>query len=537
MQKKMFAEGSAKNAFIDGKKPAQTIPLILNVAATINRIVGNTLGPAGRNYMTPLGITNDGALILNEIRFDDEREDSIADAFEEVARRQDADAGDGTTTATTLATSLTPIVLSKVAPIETPIPGYPNVMEIKRKLESECQVAISLMKSLATPITEVDQMINVAKTAMEGHECSALLAETIFKVGKDSNVSIKDGFNGKVSVDIVPGIEYPLKIQTPSMFTNATRKESSYQRPLVIVANHVFESFSDISVFMHEMMADKEQKKEQPQPLVIVGKHFGVQFTSQVVTVTTMSKLPILLLSADGLSDDEILDIAIYTGARYIDSHPKEGGKFSLKYQDAGEVKELIAGQSQTSFIGGKGLEVETLVHGEPETQVQARIVDLETLASTEQNPNTRELLLRRAGGLKGGVATVYVDAKTAVDRYYLKEKVKDAVNSCKAALDQGVIPGGGIAFNMVADQMDAAPDVSYEYLPEALRSIHKRIVQNAGGALTIPENVIDACFTNICAIENAVAVVKILTTIEGVIADVETSFTDDLSRKLGYEQ
>jgi len=533
MQKKLYAEGGAKNVTADGStqnEPIQTAPAILNVASMINRIIGNTLGPAGRNYLTPLGITNDGALILKEIRFDDPREDSLADVFEEVARRQDADAGDGTTTATTVATSLTPIVLSKVANIEAPVPGYQNVMDIKRQLEVECKEAVSLLQKHSAPIVSVNQLVNIAQTAMENHECSTLLAETIYKVGKDSNTSVKEGFDGKVTVDIVPGIEYPLKIQASSMFTNVTRKEAVYMNPLVIVANHVFEAYSDLSLFMQQMMADKNAKKEQPQPIVIIGKHFSVQFTAQCVQITQLTKLPILLLSCDGLKDDEILDIAIFAGARYIDSHPKEGQKkFELRYDDAGECKELLAGKEQTSLIGGIGLQQEVLVHGEPETMVQARIVDLKKLASTEQNPNTREELLRRAAGLKGGIATVYVDAKTAVDRYYLKEKVKDAINSCKAALDQGFIVGGGLAFNMVADEMEinnrALPveERKILFLPEALRSINRRILQNAGGSLDINSDVvIDALYTNICAIENAVDVVKILVTVEGVIADVE---------------
>ena len=518
MIKKKFAEGSAQHDFIDGDKPTQTRARVCNVATTIGRMVGNTIGPGGRNYMTPDGITNDGVSILEHIRFDDEREDSIADAFQEVARRQDEDAGDGTTTATLLTTALAPLVLADVPDITVPIPGQKTVMGIKKELETELAAALELLQEQKTKDVSLDELKLVSRTAMEGHECSDLIAETIFDVGFNSNTSIREGFSGKVEKTVVPGVHMPLKIEAPSMYTNPARKEAAHKDPIVIVANHVFEDYNDLALFMNGMIA----AKGKPQPLIIVGKHFSVQFTAQIAGVSRSAGLPIVLLNGNGLRDDEFQDIATYVNAKYIDTHPKDGRKMNTyTFADAGAATEVIAGPQQTSFVGGRGIEA---------GEVSTRIADLQELATKEQNPDERQLLLRRAAGLDGGVATLYVDAKTAVDRYYLKKKVEDAVNSCKGALEHGTAAGGGLAYKALVSQMPEG------YLKEVLPVIHNRLQMNAGGDLEIdPATVRDSYWTQKCALENAVAVSSLLVTLEGVIADPDTSFVDDLSRKLGY--
>ena len=526
MIKKLFADGSA------AKDTDQTRPMVERVAKQISMRIGNTIGPGGRNYMTPEGITNDGVSILQHIRFEDEREDGIADAFEEIARRQDRDAGDGTTTATLLGCTLTPLVLKDVINIETPLPGSKTVMDIKHELETECEAAVALLQKRAELVESLEDLEKVAKTAMEGHESYKVVAEAIWEVGKDSNTSIAEGYNGKVEKDVVPGIEMPLKIETPSMYTNVTRRESVLENPLIIVANHIFEAYSDLARFMTTMMEEKKKKNEGSQPIVIIAKKYSAQFVAQIVGLTRQTGIPILLLSGEGLKDQEFIDIAEFVDGQYVDTHPKEGRTMAdFEYVDSGYAKKLIAGPEQTSFLGGRGLEAVVPNDDKLISRVEARVNDLKALAEKEQNPNEREEIERRAAGLKGGVATIYVDAKTAVDRFYLKKKIEDALNSCKAALDGGTVKGGGIALKEVAEEMDGA------YLPKALEEVNKRVVQNAGGELKVPDDVRDAFYTNKSAIENAAAVVKILVTMEGVIVDKERTLVDDLEKTLhgGY--
>jgi chaperonin GroEL len=476
------------------------------------------------------------------LRFDDERQDALADAFEECARRQDKDAGDGTTTATLMLCSGVPLALKDVSPIETPIPGAKTVMQIKEQLEEEAKVAVKMLEKHAIVPDEGDATLAalklVAHTAMEGHECSDLIAETVFEVGHNSNTNLAEGFDETVKKEVTPGIEMPLKIQTPSMFTNPNRKEAMYENAIVVVANHVFESYSDLSNLMNTMMAHKKQHGEGPQPIVIVGKQFSIPFTSQIVAVTKQIGIPILLLDAGALKDEEFQDIAEYTNAQYFDTHPKEGNKMSdFGYSHCGRTKKIIAGPKQTSFIGGEGLTTTMALAPDSDefvSRVEARIKDLKKLADDEQNPEYREELKRRAAGLGGGVATIYVDAKTAVDRYYLKKKVEDAVNSCKAVYEGGIVPGGGRALLEVANELRGTGKA--DYLPGMLESVYKRVQMNAGGELEIGEEVMDAFWTNKCAIENATAVLKILVTTEGVIVDRERDLGDELNKLMGYE-
>jgi hypothetical protein len=291
------------------------------------------------------------------------------------------------------------------------------------------------------------------------------------------------------------------------------------------VVNHVFEAYSDLSVFFKELL----EAKAKVRPIVIIGKSFSVPFTAQVVAVSRKLGIQILLLNCNGLKDEELQDIAEFCDATYLDSHPKQNSiatPFKISYSDVGFVKKMVAGPAQTSFTGGQGIE---------KGRVSLRVEELKKLAETEQDTDKRELLKRRAAGLQSGVATFFVDAKTAVDRYYLKHKIQDAVNSCKAALEHGTVAGGGLALRSVAEKLLAEDPSSY--LGRALSSIYDRVQQNAGGNLQIdPTQVRDAFYTNKCAIENAVAVVKILVIMEGVIAEKDTDLVDDLATKLNLQ-
>src|SRR3990167_5561141 len=171
---------------------------IKKVATTIGDTLGKTLGPAGRNYQIPEGITNDGRSILAHIRFPDECEDNVALAFHEVANKTDGEVGDGTTTATVIATELVKDLIDKVPDLDTPIPGQQSVMELSRLLEEEKDRAIELLSKKVIPVTTLEQLEQVAFTAMEDKTIAKQVAETIFKAGKDSFTALDEGFSGKI---------------------------------------------------------------------------------------------------------------------------------------------------------------------------------------------------------------------------------------------------------------------------------------------------------------------------------------------------
>lgn len=496
------------------------------VAEKIGDVLGKTLGPGGRNYFLPTGITNDGRTIIKEIDFatdgkPDECRDAVAAAFEETAARQDQDAGDGTTTAVVVATQLAQDIVEKIVDMDAPVPGAQSVMDLARQLEDECKRAVELLDEQSRPVESLEELERIAATSMEGHEAHKIVADSIWEGGKDAFTAIQEGFSGKVEKDVKPGIKYPLKVEAPYMYTNS-RKEAVYEDVPVLVANHVFEAYSELSNFM--MTKPKEQNIKG---LVIVAKQFSVPFVGSLAHIQRQTGFPFLLLSGN-LDQEHFEDIAAFVDAKAIDTHPKEGRKMSdVKFEDAGHAKMVIGGEDQSVFIGGRGLEAVQPEGDTFVTRVESHAKMLEESAEREQNPELREALQRRASGMQGGIATLYVDAKTAVDKYYLRLKVEDAMNSCKAALDEGMVKGGGQALKDVADQMEGT------MLYSALLRPYQVIQRNAGGKFDIPENIVDACLSQKMAVENAVAVVKTLISTEGIVAEKEKDLVEQLNAKL----
>lgn len=495
------------------------------VAEQMGDILGKTLGPAGRNYFLPSGITNDGKTIAKQIEYatdnnPDEIKNYIASAFCEVAERQDMDAGDGTTTALVLATKLTETILDKVPDLDTPTPGAVPVMELSKQLDAEKTKALELLAKKISPVDSLSKLQQVAFTAMEDIENSKIIAETIYEAGKDAFPVIDEGFNGKVESSVIAGIRAPFAVAAPSMF-NTSKKEAVYDHVPVLVVNHVFEAYRELSNFMGDLI--KQPRAEIPA-LVIVAKQFSVSFINEVARTIRATNFPILLISNSNVESDVFEDVAAFCGAHLIDTHPKTGLKTSqLNFSYAGYVKKIIAGEKETVFIGGKGLELQNGTS----TKVNERVMAIKQQMEAEKAPEKRVQMERRVAALQGGIATIYVDAKTAVDKYYLKLKVEDCMNSCRHALNSGMVRGGGLALKEVADEL--GPN---SLLHEALYEPHLRIQRNAGG-IEIAENIQDSFLVMSSAIENAVAVVKILITTEGIIAEVEPSVLDEVKRKL----
>jgi chaperonin GroEL len=491
------------------------------VAKQMGDIVGSTSGPGGRNYLLPTGITNDGKTIASHVRYDDECTDNIALAFQEIAIRTDRDAGDGTTGSLILGTKMALDLIDKVGDIDTPAPGDIPVMMLARQLEEEKEKVISLLQERATPVTTLAELENIARTSMENDEAAKLIAGAIWEAGKDSFTIIEEGFNGKLEKDVIPGVRYPLSVAAPYMYTN-DKKEAVYQNVPVIVVNHPFEEYAELVGIMTSMIADKERKYPA---LVIVAKQFSIPFIGMCANMSRRSNFPILLLSTK-MDNDGFEDIASFVDAQFVDTHPKGGRKITdVTIANAGFVNKIIAKEKETVLIGGRGLEA-IVMHpqGEPQTRVQARVEAIRQQLDGQKDQDKRKDMEMRVASLLGGIATIYVDAKTAVERHYLKLKVEDAMNSCKAALEGGMLPGGGKTLAAVAEEL-GENSLLYGTLKEPLR----RILMNAGGSLSIPNTVVDPFLVVKAGLQNAVSVVKVLLTTEGTIADAVPSMVESL--------
>ncbi len=492
---------------------------IKKVATSIGDTLGKTLGPAGRNYQVPQGITNDGRSILAHIRFPDECEDNVALAFHEVANRTDRDAGDGTTTATVLATALTLSLIDKIPDLDTPIPGQRSVMELSRELEEEKNKTLDLLSKKVIPVTTLEQLEQVAFTSMEDKEVAKIIAATIFKAGPNSFTALEEGFTGNVETNIQAGIEMPLKL---NLGVRAEAKDVP-----VLVVNHLFEDHREIMPFMQSMAQFMNNNKASFPALVIVGKKFSIPFMQKIAEVNQKSPIQIICMSNDHLPDDVFEDIAAFVDAKYFDTHPKGGKKITdVTFQNCGFTAKFVATPKGAVFYGGNGTLLNSI---KGTTRVIARTLEIQELLKEEKDVQKRTSMERRIAEFQGGKATVYVDAATAAEKFYLKLKVEDCLNSCKGALEGGMVRGGGIALREVAEEMGED-----SLLYSALIAPYQRIQQNAGGNLEIGEDVFDSFLCVKAGVSNSVSVIKTVLSIEGVIADTVPSLWDELREKLG---
>lgn len=521
----------------DMKLGAEARTAILTVAKHMGDMLGATLGPAGRNYMLPTGITNDGKTIAQHIRYEDENLDDIALSFYEIADRTDKEAGDNTTTSTVFGTALASEVLGKVADINTPAPGQENVMELARRMETEKDEVIEALIARAVPVEELETLKLVARTSMENDEVADLIAETVFEAGKDSYTAIEDGYSGKVEKAVFKGIRLPAKTAAPFMFNN-DRKEAAHSGLPVLVVDHAFEEYGELSPFMQSLISELKEAGAPFKGLIIVARNYSVPFIATVANTSRQIKVPMVLLQLNE-SVDVYEDLAAYLGADLLDTQPRNGRSLSeATMANTGMALKVVANAKETVFIGGRGLSAyathaeHIMTGGEPTTRVQARIMALESELAAASDANQRDAIKKRITKLSGGIATIYVDAATAQERYYLRMKVEDALNSCKGALTYGVIPGGGQTLRDIAKDLEAKhPEGSL--LAKALRAPYMRIQQNAGGSLEIPDTVIDSVHGAICGTRNAVSVVKVLLTTEGIISDHVRDFAQELGESL----
>lgn len=496
-------------------------------AKFIGDTIGKTLGPAGRNYFLPNGITNDGKEIMKQIRFKGECQDQIALAFHEIARQQDKDAGDGTTTAMVIGAKIIEEIIDKIGDIDVPMPNSVSSMEILKRLEDEKDKAISLLENKIEKVEDLEALKKVAFTAMEHKEGADIIAEAIWEGGKNTFPVINEGFNEKIEKEVIKGVSFPLKIAHQSFFNKVN--EAEVENALVLVLNHHFEEYAELSNFFSTLLNEQNRKNRKNfSSLIIIAKNFSIPFINSVSVVSKGSGAPIIPVSAD-FHEDTFKDIAAFVDAKYIDTHPKTGKKITdISFDDAGFIKKAIIREKESIFIGGRGLERVGMKGDKMINCVEARIEEIKEALKNEKNNNERDLMEKRIAILSGGITTIYIDAKTLAERHYLKLKAEDTINSCRAALNYGIVKGGGVALKEVAEELNED-----SFLYKSLLETYNRIKKNNVGNEVDNSDIYDAYLVNKSAIENAVSVVKILISVEGIIADKEKDLFENFSEKI----
>lgn len=436
-----------------------------------------TLGPRGRNVVLDRGygaptITNDGVSIAKDITLPNKFENMGAEIIKEVATKTNEIAGDGTTTAVVLTQAIV------AEGIKQTTMGV-NAMGIKLGIEAAKNEVVSALKALAKPIKSKAEIMQVATISAESAELGRIIADTIDKVGKDGVVTVEESQSFGVESEIVEGMEFDKGYVSPYMVTNPDRMEAEYRDVAILLTDAKISSIKEIVPLLEKLA--QSGKKE----LVIIADDVDGEALATFVLNKMRGGFSVLAVKAPGYGDrkKEMLgDIAVTTGATVISE------ELGLKLENAelgmlGKVSKVIATKDKTIIAGGKGKKADIL----------ERVATLKAQIKQVENKYDSEKLEERIAKLSGGVAVIKVGAATETEMKYLKLKIEDAVNATKAAIDEGIVAGGGTALIRASEvargkmkksnsgNFDAEYKVGWELLLKALDAPLRQIAINAG--------------------------------------------------------
>ena len=436
-----------------------------------------TLGPRGRNvvldrgYGTPM-ITNDGVSIAKDITLPDKFENMGAEIIKEVATKTNETAGDGTTTAVVLMQAIVSLGIKQTTM------GV-NAMGIKLGIEAAKTDVVKALKTLAKPIKSKEEIMQVATISAESPELGRIIADTINKVGKDGVVTVEESQSFGVESEIVEGMEFDRGYVSHYMINNLDRMEAEYRNVPLLLTDKKISSIKEIVPLLEKLAASG--KKD----LVIIADDVEGEALATFVVNKMRGGFNVLAIKAPGYGDrkKEILgDIAVMTGATVISE--ELGSKLeTADLSMLGSVSKVIATKDKTIIAGGKG----------KKSEIFARVANMKAQIKQSENKYDIEKLEERIAKLAGGVAVIKVGAATETEMKYLKLKIEDAVNATKAAIEEGVVAGGGTALIKAAEiargkarktnsgNFDAEYKVGWEILLKALEAPLRQIAVNAG--------------------------------------------------------
>ena len=442
-----------------------------------------TLGPKGRNVVLDKGygaptITNDGVTIAKEIELEDKIENLGAELIKEVATKTNDVVGDGTTTATLLAQAIISEGFKNVT-------AGANPMGIKRGIEKATVAIVAGLKKMSKQISGHEEIRQVATIAAQDPEIGKLLADIIDEVGKDGVITVEDSQTFGLDKEIVEGLQFDRGYISPYMITNADRMEAVFENPHVLITDKKISSIQEILPLLEKVA--KSGKKE----LVIIAEDVDGEALATLVVNKIRGAFNALAVKAPGFGDrrkEMLEDIAVVTGGKVITED------VGLKLENAtlemlGTARRIIAGKENTTIVGGKGKK--------PDIEKRVKQVKIELEKSTSEFD--REKLRERMAKLSGGVAILKVGAATEVEQKEKKLRIEDAIQATKAAMEEGIVAGGGVALlRTMADvrtlilaaekkeNMDLDEKVGLEIMYTVLSAPLKQIAYNAGAEGTV---------------------------------------------------
>lgn len=511
-----------------------------------------TLGPRGRNVIIDKGfggptVTNDGVSIAKEITLKDKFENMGAEIVKEVANKTNELAGDGTTTATILTQALFSEGLKHTTM------GV-NAMAVRHGMEKASEDVVKALHEMAVQISTTEEIKQVATISAESDEIGAKIAETIEKVGKDGVVTVEESQSFGIQTEFTEGMEFDRGYVSPYMITNTERMEAEYKNAQILITDKKISSVKDILPLL-EKVAQTGRKE-----LVIVADDVDGEALTTFIVNKLKGGFSVLAVKAPGYGErkkDLLQDLAIMTGGHMISE------EIGLKLENAelshlGHAKRVVSTKDKTIVVGGEG----------EKSAIDTRVDALRAQLKDTDSKYDKEKLEERIAKLSGGVAVLRVGAATETEMKYLKLKIEDAVNATKAAIEEGIVPGGGSALTRAASivegrmntDLDVDERIGYRIVLKALEKPLKQIAHNVGkddGAVIVQRvremggnagydaargvmvedmikaGIIDPVKVERAGVQHAVSAVGILLTSEVAIADApepEKSGMPDMS-------
>jgi chaperonin GroEL len=429
-----------------------------------------TLGPKGRNVVLDKkfgapGITNDGVTIAKDIEIEDPFINIGAQLAKEVASKTNDIAGDGTTTATVLAQAIVQEGLKNVA-------AGANPMALKRGLEQATEKVVARLKQNATPVTTREQMAQVAAiSANNDAVIGELIGEVMEKVGKDGVITVEESKGIATEVEYVEGMAFDRGYISPYFVTNPEKMEAEIDDPFILITDKKISAVNDILPLLERVL-------QVSKNMLIICEDCDGEALATLAVNKLRGTLNVVAVKAPGFGDrrkDNLGDVAALTGAQVISE--EIGRKLdSVTVEDLGRARRVVVAKEETTIIEGKGTQ----------EAMQGRIAQIKTALETTTSDWDREKLQERLGKLAGSVAVIKVGAATEVELKEKKHRVEDALSATRAAVEEGIVAGGGVAYlNALSalDKMKLAGDeaTGISILRRALEEPTRRIAINAG--------------------------------------------------------
>lgn len=430
-----------------------------------------TLGPRGRNVVLDKGfgpptITNDGVTIAEEIELKEKAENLGTEIIKEVASKANEEAGDGTTTAVVLTQTIINEGLKNVA-------AGANPLALKRGINKAAEIVTEALKKLSDPISGKEEIAQVATISAEDEQLGSMIAEVMTEVGKDGVITVEESKTFGLEKEIVQGLQFDEGFISPNMVTDSERMEAVYDEAKILITDQSISSLQSILPLLEKIA--KSGKKE----LVIIADDVEGDALATLVVNKIKGSFKTLAVKAPGFGDrktEQLKDIAAVTGGELI-SEEKGLSLKDVELDMLGQARRVTSTKEETTVVGGQG----------DKQQIESRIAQVKTAIDQSDSDFDRERLQKRLAKLSGGVAVVRVGAATEVEQKAKQAKTEDALSATRAAVEEGIVPGGGIALLRCKEQLknveSLSPDerTGVKILKEALDGPLQQIADNAG--------------------------------------------------------